>query len=195
MIFSAVILAGGLSHRMGRDKVWLELDGQPLLVRQLETARAAGAAEILISGRAGVDYGGLNGRILLDEFPHAGPLAGLERALAEASFPLLLALAVDMPHVTPVFLREMLGGCDSNRGVVPQVEKRLEPLAAFYPRACHSRARSLLQEQRGASPRQLARECIDNGTVTIYPVSPTDAWRLCSWNRPSDATCFSTAAS
>jgi molybdopterin-guanine dinucleotide biosynthesis protein A len=195
MSFSAAILAGGQSHRMGTDKAWLELDGQPLLVRQLETARAAGAAELLISGRAGVDYGGLNGRVLLDEFPHAGPLAGLERALAAASFPLLLALAVDMPHITPAFLREILGVCDSSCGVIPQVEQRLEPLVAFYPRACHPRARYLLQQQVGASPRQLAQECVDNGTVTIYQVSPTDAWRFCSWNRPSDATCSSADAS
>jgi molybdopterin-guanine dinucleotide biosynthesis protein A len=193
MTFSAVILAGGQSHRMGRDKAWLELDGQSLLVRQIETVRAAGATELLISGRAGVDYGGVNGRILIDEFPDAGPLAGLERALAAATFPLLLALAVDMPHLTPVFFRELLRRCKPNCGVIPQVDQRLEPLAAFYPRACHLHARHLLQQHVGASPRQLAADCVDAGTVTIYPVIPADAWRLRSWNRPSDTTPFTVA--
>jgi molybdenum cofactor guanylyltransferase len=190
MTFSAVILAGGQSHRMGRDKAWLKLEGQSLLVRQLETARAAGATELLISGRAGVDYGGLHGRVLLDEFPNAGPLAGLERALAAASFPLVLALAVDMPHVTPAFLREILGGCKPNSGVIPQVDQRLEPLAAFYPRACYQHARHLLQQHGDASPRQLAADCVNAGTVTIYPVRPGDAWRLRSWNRPFDTIPF-----
>jgi molybdopterin-guanine dinucleotide biosynthesis protein A len=31
MNLSAVILAGGESRRMGRDKAWLELEGQPML--------------------------------------------------------------------------------------------------------------------------------------------------------------------
>src|SRR5690606_422889 len=39
MNFSAVILAGGKSSRMGRDKALLEIDGQPLLSRQIGLAR------------------------------------------------------------------------------------------------------------------------------------------------------------
>jgi hypothetical protein len=38
MNFSAVILAGGKSSRMGRDKALLEIGGQTMLARQIETA-------------------------------------------------------------------------------------------------------------------------------------------------------------
>jgi molybdopterin-guanine dinucleotide biosynthesis protein A len=188
MNFSAVILAGGQSNRMGRDKAWLELDGQTLLSRQLQLARNAGAAELFISGRAGVDYSGLDGRVILDAFPDAGPLAGIERALEAAAHSLCLTLAVDMPDLSPAFLRELLARCEADRGVVPRLGHRLEPLAAVYPRSSQALARQLLQADRDASPRQLARTCADSGTVTIYPVNPADAWRLRSWNQPSDAT-------
>jgi molybdopterin-guanine dinucleotide biosynthesis protein A len=194
MTFSAVILAGGKSRRMGRDKAWLEFDGQPLISRQIETAHAAGAAELLISGRADVDYSGVRGQVLIDAFPDAGPLAGLERALDAAGFPLLLALAVDMPHLSPPFLRQLIDRCEPARGVVPRVGHRLEPLAAVYPCSCLPLARQLLQQSGGASPRQLAEQCAANGTVTIYPVNPADAWRMGSWNRPSDVSRFSLAA-
>lgn len=48
MNFSAVILAGGKSSRMGRDNAWLQVDGQPLLARQIRLARELGAAEALL---------------------------------------------------------------------------------------------------------------------------------------------------
>jgi len=44
MNFSAVILAGGKSSRMGRDKAFLKIGGQTLLARQIQLARELGAA-------------------------------------------------------------------------------------------------------------------------------------------------------
>ncbi|HEY5345385.1 MAG TPA: NTP transferase domain-containing protein, partial [Verrucomicrobiae bacterium] len=60
MNFSAVILAGGKSSRMGRDKAFLEIGGTTLLARQIGLARELGAAEIFISGRAETDYSKFN---------------------------------------------------------------------------------------------------------------------------------------
>src|ERR1041385_2459244 len=99
MNFSAVILAGGRSQRMGRDKARLIVQGKPLLLRQVELARELGAAEVLISGRAGGDYTGFNCPVLMDRFEDAGPLAGIESALTAMSTEMLLVLAVDMANM------------------------------------------------------------------------------------------------
>ena len=80
MNFSAVILAGGQSRRMGRDKAWLPLDGQPLLARQIELVRELAPEELFISGRSDTDYTRLGCPVLTDEFTDAGPLAGLRPA-------------------------------------------------------------------------------------------------------------------
>src|SRR5206468_12665848 len=77
MNFSAVILAGGKSVRMGCDKSFVELAGQTLLARQVQLVRAAGAIEVFISGRTGADYSTYVCRVLVDKFQGAGPLAGL----------------------------------------------------------------------------------------------------------------------
>ena len=53
---SGVILAGGESQRMGRDKAWIELEGRTLLALAVEKVRQAGVTEIFISGRPGRDY-------------------------------------------------------------------------------------------------------------------------------------------
>ena len=52
---SAVVLAGGESKRMGRDKAWVECNGQPLLALAVSKVRARGIHEIFIFGRAGED--------------------------------------------------------------------------------------------------------------------------------------------
>ena len=59
MKFSAVILAGGRSQRMGQDKAWLRLNGKPLIERQIELVRELGAEEVFISGRADTNYDSL----------------------------------------------------------------------------------------------------------------------------------------
>src|SRR5262245_36649817 len=138
MNFSAVILAGGRSRRMGRDKAWLEVEGQPLLVRQVRIVRALNPAEIFISGRAGENYSALNCPVLLDREPGFGPLGGIERALQTAGSPLVLVLAVDLPYMTTDFLRKLCGECEGDIGAVPQLNGQFEPLAAIYPKRCHA---------------------------------------------------------
>lgn len=46
MNLGAVVLAGGQSRRMGCDKAWLEVDGQPLIARTLSAIRESGIEEI-----------------------------------------------------------------------------------------------------------------------------------------------------
>src|SRR3972149_4484685 len=85
MSFSAVILAGGQSSRMGRDKAWIEVAGQPMLAGALNLARNLGAREVFISGRAGADYSAFHCPVLFDLEPGLGPLGGIERALRVAT--------------------------------------------------------------------------------------------------------------
>jgi molybdopterin-guanine dinucleotide biosynthesis protein A len=77
MRFSAVILAGGRSSRMQRDKALLPCQGTTLLARQVGVVRELAPVEIFISGRADADYGALGGQVLADRFTERGPLAGV----------------------------------------------------------------------------------------------------------------------
>jgi len=101
MPITAVILAGGKSSRMGRDKAFLPFRGQPLIEHALQVVREAGAAEVLISGRPEQDFSHYDCPVLLDLESDCGPLGGIERGLAVAAHPLVLILAVDLPHMTP----------------------------------------------------------------------------------------------
>jgi molybdopterin-guanine dinucleotide biosynthesis protein A len=124
MNFSAVILAGGRSRRMGRDKAWLEVDGQPLLARALAVLREAGPREVFISSRADRGDAALGCPVLLDREPDLGPLGGIERALQAAASPLVLVLAVDLPYMTGGFLRKLLAGISCTTRETPSDRSR-----------------------------------------------------------------------
>ena len=82
---SGAVLAGGESRRMGRDKAWLRIAGEPLWRRQVNVLRAAGAEPVWVVRRRG--QRGLSGEIshVWDAWENAGPLAGLEAALTAAT--------------------------------------------------------------------------------------------------------------
>jgi molybdopterin-guanine dinucleotide biosynthesis protein A len=185
MLFSAVILAGGKSRRMGQDKAWLEVEGQPLIRRQIELARSVGAAEVFISGRADCDYSALDCPVLRDAFPNAGPLAGIERALHVATSPLLLVLAVDLPRLTTPVLRDLLSHCTPHAGAIPRIKEQIEPLVAFYPRAAHKIAVARLSEAKNAV-RDFAQDCVNEqlAVFTDLPAETHGGFR--NWNSPTE---------
>lgn len=187
MNLSAVILAGGESRRMGKDKAWLEVGGQPLITRALSTLRASGIEEVLISGRAGTDYSTLGCTVLFDHEPGCGPLAGVERALSAANAPLVLVLAVDLPKMTAQFLCKLAQHCDPLTGAVPKLKGELEPLAAIYPKRCHFIARDCLLKFHRAA-RDFAEACLRERAVRTFTVTRTDAGCFDNWNTPSDVS-------
>jgi molybdopterin-guanine dinucleotide biosynthesis protein A len=74
--FTAMVLAGGQSTRMGRDKVWLEVDGQPLIHRQLSLLRQLQPEAILVSSpltKAMQTLGGQSFRIITRHWGPPGP--------------------------------------------------------------------------------------------------------------------------
>lgn len=94
---SGIVLAGGKSSRMGRDKGSLTLLGKTFLQCQVEKLQALGVEEVLISG-GGVPP--LPGTVSVpDLLPNRGPLGGLHACLQAAKNPTCLVLTVDMPLV------------------------------------------------------------------------------------------------
>jgi molybdopterin-guanine dinucleotide biosynthesis protein A len=189
---SAVILAGGQSARMGRDKAELALAGETLLERQLKLAQAVGAVELLISGRAGQNYARFGCPVLTDNFPQAGPLAGIESALQVCRHPLLLVLAVDMPQLTSAVLSVLLEQSGGKIGIIPRVAGRADPLAALYPKVAAPLAAKMLgasvPEPGMGSPGAavFAAQCVRAGWARYHDLPDNFAVCFKSWNAPQD---------
>lgn len=182
--FTAVLLAGGKSTRMGRDKAGVLLDGQPLWRHQLATLRAVQPAELFISGKADGPYAGAGVEILADHSPGLGPLAGLEAAFRRASHPLVLVLAIDLPAMTPGFLASLIQTATTT-GCVPRSAEWFEPLAAVYPRTCLPLVVACLLDA-DRSMQRFVRLAAAAGLVESRALLPGDLALFKNVNLPGD---------
>lgn len=126
---TGLILAGGESRRMGRDKASLEFGGQTLLQRAIDLLQSV-FPQVLVSVRR--PRGDVAAPQVLDEIPGAGPLAGLCTGLARSGTPWVFAMAADMPFLRSEVIRALAGRRDGFEAVVPVVQGHPQPLAAYY---------------------------------------------------------------
>jgi molybdenum cofactor guanylyltransferase len=127
-----IVLAGGASRRMGRDKAAIELGGETLAasaVRRLATV----CPEVALAD------GGRNlvpGLPSLPDGPGRGPAAGLLGAARAFPGRPLLALACDLPHVPVPLLAELAEQAGEADWALPRWQGGAEPLCALWgPRA------------------------------------------------------------
>lgn len=132
---SAVILAGGKSRRMGRNKALLEFGGETLIQRLYRTLEGA-FDEVLISANDPDTYGFLDAPFVPDIYEAGGCLAGIHAGLLRARGGGCFFAACDMPFVNIDLVRH-LGRLSAKYDVVVPVSRSgLEPLHAFYSRSC-----------------------------------------------------------
>jgi molybdenum cofactor guanylyltransferase len=132
---TGVVLAGGASRRMGRDKATLMIAGELLLARVVRRLRAA-TSEVMVIGPPererlvpGVD-------IVPDAYRGMGPLGGICTALQVARTSYVFVVACDMPFVSPDVVRHLASLSPNYDIVVPRSERGREPLHAIYAAAC-----------------------------------------------------------
>lgn len=132
---SGIILAGGRSSRMGRDKSQLEMDGNTLLDRVVKVV-ADLADDVHIVGHGHIR----------DDFPNAGPLGGLLTGLRRARHPTSIVVACDLPFLNGALLAYLHSLLEGHDAVVPRVEGRPEPLHAVYRTAIIPAVERLLRD-------------------------------------------------
>jgi molybdopterin-guanine dinucleotide biosynthesis protein A len=98
----AIILCGGASRRMGREKAVLDWDGQRAVDRVAALARTVGAQALVTAGAdLGLPW-------VPDDEAFAGPVGGVLAGARALGTPRLLVLAVDAPMATAEDLAPLL---------------------------------------------------------------------------------------
>lgn len=147
---TGLILAGGLGRRMGGvDKGLQALDARPMVAHVIERL-APQVAELLINAnRHPAQYAAFGYRVVPDALEgYAGPLAGLERGLAEASHPLVVTAPCDSPFL-PLDLVARLRGALIDRAAdlaVAVARGRQQPVFCLCDRRLHAGLRAYLAE-------------------------------------------------
>lgn len=128
---SMVILAGGLSSRMGTDKSDLKYHDQTFLDIQIEKGRELGIEDILVSG-----YRGLKCQVpvVMDRLEKRGPLGGLEACFGRARHERCLVLSVDTPLVSVSELRKLIKRDRESSDLITILRhgEKQEPLIGVY---------------------------------------------------------------
>jgi len=185
MNISAVLLAGGESRRMGRDKATLLFRGRPLWEIQFDLLRALQPEEIFVSARTDPPWRPSGVQFVSDEPPSRGPLSGLSATLARISTDHLLALAIDMPLMTENYLRLICNLVEPGRGVLPIIGDRAEPLVAIYPKGTGT---DFLMALSGSdfSLQSLTKKLVEAGKLSLVKVLEEEANFFRNFNNLSD---------
>ena len=139
MTVTGIVLAGGLSRRLGRDKAVELIDGEPLIsrvVRRLEDLtdeivvvvnNEARAAQLPLPNTASV---------AVDIYPDSGSLGGIFSGLSAARNDWGFVVACDMPFLNSDLIAHILTLRQNYDAVVPMLGGYPEPTHAAYSKAC-----------------------------------------------------------
>jgi molybdopterin-guanine dinucleotide biosynthesis protein A len=170
MSISAVLLAGGESRRMGKDKATLLFRGKPLWQIQLELLRKLAPTEIFVSARTDPAWRPADVQFVADDPPSRGPISGVAASLAQMRTNHVIALAVDMPFMTEKYLKSLCEGIKTNRGLIPKTDDRFEPLAAIYPQVALANFRAALSG-KDFSLQIVAERLVAEGKLQVIPTT------------------------
>lgn len=144
---AAVILAGGMSRRMGRDKAALPFGEETMLSRLVRLYRPyfdVTAVSLNAPGRFET-YGALE---VVDRHPGDGPLAGLEAAFLDTGADVIFLTGTDLPLGDPALAQHLMKARGGHDVCLIRSAKGLEPLFAVYSSACLGAVRRALEEGR-----------------------------------------------
>lgn len=144
---TGIVLAGGLSSRMGRDKASLPWDETDLLHTVLGTL-APICGEILVVGSIPRQIRISGVRTVVDQYSGCGPLGGIQAGLSAAANELCFVAACDMPftdQASVIYLADQAADYDA---VVAKTDGHYHPLYAVYRKSCLVPIESLLRTGR-----------------------------------------------
>lgn len=189
---STVILAGGQSSRMGRDKARIEINGVPMLRRVYDAARPYSCEIYVVTSRVEAYRSllPLDAKFIAEIEPR-GPAIAFAQALPYLSTEWVLLLACDLPQLDEAQLKCWTTLLDSvpNHAIqrslaapialLPKHEKGWEPLCGFYRRTCLPELVHFI-DQGGSS----FQKWLSNQLIQELPVSAPQVLFNC--NTPDD---------
>ena len=177
--FAGAVLTGGASTRMGADKAFVEIDGEPLALRVAHALASAGASPVVTIGG---DIDRLRS-IGLEAHPDRqgaqGPLGGIVTALEVLDADVVFVAACDLVAVSGAAIREVIDAMTPDADAVLPRSDRLEPLIAAYRHRCLHHLRDELDGGERAPHRAIEG-------LAVVQVRLSDASALRDADSPGD---------
>jgi len=162
-----VILTGGASRRMGRDKALLPVGGKTMLQYLIDKYSASlGSVAVSVNTAGRFPFSGATE--LVDRYPDMGPLNGIVSAFEETDADCVFMTGTDLPFGEPELVKrlaELTGFADAC--IMRRGKKGFEPLFAIYRRKCGDVAARCLAEGKKS-----IRDLLEN--VDVRYVEPEE---------------------
>ena len=146
---TGIVLAGGLSRRLGRDKAVELVAGQMLIQRVLSRISQVTEEIVVVvndTSRASTLPIGTDAHLAIDMYPDSGSLGAIFTGLMASHSDWGIVVACDMPFLNIPLLQRILSLRDNHDAVVPLLNGRPEPIHSAYSKTCLPHIENKLQE-------------------------------------------------
>ena len=136
---TGVVLAGGRSRRLGRDKAVEPVGGEPLISRVIgRMSEVADDIVVVVNDNERASQLPLpqDAAVVIDTYPDKGSLGGIFSGLSAGREDWAIVVACDMPFINVALLRHILDQTEECDAVVPILDGRPEPIHAAYSKVC-----------------------------------------------------------
>ena len=142
---TGVILAGGKSSRMGKNKALLEIGGERIIDKAVSLFKSLFKEVILVTNTP-EEYAGHDVKVVTDIFPGKGSLGGIYTGLVYASCDYSFIASCDMPFLKRELIEYLINIKNGFDVVVPKLRTGHEPLHAVYSRRCLKPIEALIKK-------------------------------------------------
>ena len=177
-----IILAGGKSSRMGKDKAFISNQGKMLINYSLELVQNF-CDPVLISANSSA-YDSFNLPIIKDEFTGYGPIAGIYSSLKHAENNWNFVISCDTPLVSEEVVRRLIANLGDYNCVVPTHNGHYEPLVALYNKS--SLIKMELSIQNGIFKMKVLMDRLKTKFVDVSDLVGNDPDLFRNINSPKD---------
>ena len=182
---TGIILAGGKSQRMGKDKALLPWGNATLIEHVIKTLQPL-VDELIVAVDDATRFRFLHAQVVEDLLPCAHALGGIYTGLVRASHERCFVCACDMPFVNPRFVRFLAGESDNCDIVVPKTTQGFQMLHAIYTKSALETIEAQIHARRWGLQALVLRvraRIIEQDTIAIYD---PDGASFVNLNSPDD---------
>lgn len=142
---TGIILAGGKSTRMGKNKSLLILNGKTVIERVVDLMKSVFSQVIIISNTP-EDYIYINIPIFKDVYEYKGPLAGIHSGLYNSKTEANFIISCDIPLMTEKMIKYIVDYKTNDLITVCKADGFIQQLVGKYSRAVLPVVEDLLQQ-------------------------------------------------
>lgn len=168
---AAIILSGGKSSRMGTNKALLKINEKTNIERIADKLKILFDDIILVTNEP-EQYKFLGLKMVEDQYPGMGPLAGVHAGLEVSDFEVNFVVACDMPFISVELANALVNNCSHYDAVVPVINGKQHPLFSVFKKETANKI-----EQSIAGGRLRMKHLLDD--LNVLYLTETELRALC----------------